>query len=274
MSEFSTGISADGSGIARQFDERLSEAAAIIGQYIVEGDVNRPIIEQSADALALNIVKRKLAAVGRAFKPNDPVSNNLQERARPKAQSFLKARCTDYDTAVNAKLARSNRTGNEFVRLDPVYLDFDGLGQSGKCPPWAPQQYNKATQTSTLIPAIYFAFLDPTKDAMFKPGKCEAIAVYVDPNKVEERRTSEWRDGDQRYPVEQVSEWAIEQYEGIVRSFGSVKSVIQAHEDLKRAIADVYYKPTPTDLADDDDGMPPVDIYEGDDIDFDDITGL
>ena len=272
----SQAVSTDGNGISRTYDETLGEASGIIGQYIVEGDVDRPLIETSADELALKIVKRKLEQAGRPFKANDGVAGALQERALDKVQTFLKFRCTDEETAYPATPKRSARTGKTFVQLDPVYLDLDGLGDSGACPPWAPQQRNATTEVITMVPAIYFASLDPIRDAMFVPGKCEAIAVYADPNQVVERRYSEWKMASGgTVPTESVSDWAPEQYIGIVRTFGSFASMKQAHADLKRAIRTVYHTPTPTDLADDgDDGLPPIDTYEGEDIDLDDVEGI
>lgn len=268
----SQAVSADGHGIARQFDENLSEAAAIVGQYVQDGDENRPFFEHSVEAMANQIVKAKLERMGRQFKASDPVAGSLIEQAVDKVRSLLKWRVTDEATAYPAVEKRSARTGKTYVQLDPVYLDFEDLAGSGMCPPWSPQSQDSAGNI-THVPAIYFAVLDPERDrTLFKPGKCEAIAVYADPNDAIERRTVTWKMASGGTTTcEQVSDWDIEQYHGIVRTFGSYASMKQAHRDLRNAMR-VITAPPPTDAHDDPDGLPPVDIY--DDVDLDEIDGL
>lgn len=257
------GISADGQGIARQFDESLSEATAIIDQYIVEGDANRPHVHTSFDELALKATKARLAKMGREFSPKDPAGATLFEMNRNRVQELVTHRCTN-EYGVGSKM-KISKAGNEWYQQFPVDLDLDGIGQSGECPPWALGTWEDDEWVP--VPRIYFALLDPMRDSMYEPGKCEAIAVYWDGAKVtddESRTHALWgvRGTKRQEPYVNISDWDQDGYQHIVRVFGSMQSVIQAKKDLERAIK-LVTSPTPTDSADDIDGeLPPIPEYE------------
>jgi len=256
------GISADGNGIARQFDESLSEATACIDQYIVEGDANRPHVHTSWDELALKATKARLAKMGREFNAKDPAGATLFELNRNRVQELVTHRCTN-EFGVGSK-AKQSAKGNTWYQQFPVALDLEGLAESGECPPWALGSWENDEWVP--VPRIYFAILDPLKDSLYEAGKVEAIAVYWDGSSVtdEQSRThAMWQvKGTKRsVPYVNISDWDQAGYQHIVRVFGSLHSVQEAKRELERAIK-LVTAPAPTDLHDDTDGLPPIPEYE------------
>lgn len=212
-------VSADGQGIARHYDAELSEASAIIGKYIHEGDESRPHFEHSVESIAAT----KHAKYGGNI---DAIAYRVRE--------FLKARCTNEATMYPANEKRS-KSGNAYVAPEPVFLDLDGTAERlGRA--WA-----------LPLPSIYFALLDPERDSLYKRGECEAIAVYFDPAEREDERYITWNGVTESV----AKDWDPACYQGIVRTFPSFDSMRQARRELSRALA-LVRAPAPTDEAEPD----------------------
>jgi hypothetical protein len=227
MSKFS--VHADGQGIARQYDERLSEATGVIDKYIQDGNVDRPHFEHSVESLAQGAIDR---GAKREY-------DELEWRAR----ELLKARCTNEDTMYPC-LEKVSKAGKTWYDSDPVVLDLDGMADQLK------------RNWGLPIPAIYFAMLDPERDRLYGP-ECKAVAVYFNPqvnertgqsdaSKLTQPRTITW-DGKQ---VTIASDWDPACYDGVVRTFDSFTSMRQAHAELKAAVKAIQ-EDVPTDAEPD-----------------------
>jgi hypothetical protein len=218
MSTFA--VSADGRGIDRHYGPELDEATGVIGQYIQYGDESRPHYEHTVEAIAA----RKVEQYGGDI---DAVTWRIR--------TFLKSRCTNESTMFPS-IEKRSKAGNVFYVAEPVFLDVgkhseaDRLGRTWGLP----------------LPAIFFASLDPDVDQLYVKRKCEAIAVYWDPD---------MREDDPRYIVwngittATASDWDIACYQGIVRTFPSFNAMKAARRALIWAIREIHADP-PTDEAD------------------------
>lgn len=234
MSKFS--VHADGRGISRQYDERLTEATAVVDKYIQDGDVDRPHFEHTVQSLAQ-------AAIDRGAKKE---YDEIEWRAR----ELLKARCTNEETMYPA-IEKKSKAGKRWVASDPVVLDLDDLAGE------------KNRSWGLPLPAIYFATLDPERDLMYQApvldddgvatGGCVGIAVYwnphvnettgqSDPTKLTVTREITW---DNQVEVI-ASDWDPACYEGVVRTFPTFTAMRKAHAELKAAVKQIR-EDVPTD---------------------------
>jgi hypothetical protein len=226
MSKFS--VHADGRGVSRQYDERLSEATGVLDQYVIGGNVDAPYFEKAVETMADEMQKRN-------------PSKELDE-CEWRAREVLKARATNEDTMYPC--IEKEKNGKKWFASDPVVLDLDDMAGA------------KNRQWGLPLPAIYFAMLDPKKDSMYS-DKCKAVAIYFDPHisettgqpdpsKLTIERTITW-DGK----VEVVaSDWDPACYQGVVRTFKSFTDMREAHAALKQAVRTIR-EDVPTDAEPD-----------------------
>lgn len=227
MSKFS--VHADGRGVSRQYDERLSEATAVVDKYIVGGNVDAPHFEVTVEAIAKQA--------------HDRMPNKEYDELEWRAREILKSRATNEETMYPA-VEKKSKTGKRWVASAPVVLDLDDMAGA------------KNRDWGLPLPAIYFAMLDPERDRMYG-DKCKAVAIYFDPHvsestgqpdpaKLTMERTITW-DG----AVEVVaSDWDPACYEGIVRTFDSFTAMREAYAELKAAVRTIR-EDVPTDAEPD-----------------------
>lgn len=213
-------VSADGRGIARQWDETLAEAAGVIGQYCQDGDVNRLQFEHTVESL----VEAKVTAKG-----------GSPDKWEDRIKAVLKGRATDDDTIYPfVQKATRNDPTRKWTVPQGVALDVGGNSLA--------EELNR--DWGLPVPYIHFCELKPG-DSFYKKGVAECAAIAFDPAYMDpdQARTIVW-DGQ---PVTVASDWDPAGYVGIVRVFSSYRVMKQERKALISALAAIHTDLTASD---------------------------
>lgn len=223
-------ISADGRGISREWDERLAEAQAVIGQYCQDGDDGRLHFEHALESL----VSAKLNAKGGEV-----------EEWTDQVQSVLKARATDDDT-IYPFVQKATKNDSDKMWTVPQGVPLD-IGEDSV-------EEAEGRNWGLPVPYIHFCKIKPG-DSFFSEGTdtedgtigaSRWMAVAFDPDEANDPdlvRSVMWNE----QPVTIKSDWDATGYVGVVRTFGSYTEMKSARRALIEALRSIH-----TDLTDSD----------------------
>jgi hypothetical protein len=224
-------VSADGRGIAREWEDRLNEASGIIRQYCLDGDDSRLQFEHSLDSL---VAKKHNTKGGEA------------EEWEDKIQAILKSRATDSAT-VYPLVEKPTKADPEKTWTVPQGIPLD-IGEASVAEALG-------RDWGLPVPYIHFCRIEEY-DSFYSEGTVgedgetvgaiKYMAVAFDParaNNEELRRTIVWN----KKPESIASDWDATGYVGVVRTFGSYSSMKQARKDLIKALKDIHTDPTASD---------------------------
>lgn len=224
-------VSADGRGIAREWDERLNEASGVIRQYCLDGDDGRLQFEHHIDSLVAAKVNTK---------GGDP------EEWMDKIQDNLKSRATDAAT-VYPLVEKPTKADPEKKWTVPQGVPLD-IGSTSL-------QEELGRDWGLPVPYIHFCKIEEY-DSIYSEGTvgedgethgaCKYMAVAFDPAEAsdeEKMRTITWNGQTETIP----SDWDSTGYVGVVRTFGSYTDMKRARKALIKALRDIHTDPTHTD---------------------------